>query len=203
MTALHFLSLSLCGSTTRRWPTIDSNAIRTQALLFSIWGIIFFKIKVNKSGSKELTVTASELNPPNPMATMMGLPDPYADAPNQKMTFAEYDMKMLRAALGQQFMQFVIVCGVHYKWGSVMPLVMSVSMALLNIPSNALVRLHLFNEDPSKLSPEDRDEITRPFKPKTPFGNMMEEMKKKQKQEELAAKKEEQRKLKKALKKEK
>jgi len=148
-----------------------------QLLLFTIWAIIFFLIKKDTSLTKSvMTVTASDLNPPNPLFTSMGVPDPNADTPAQTMTHAQYDFKTLRTALFQQVMQCCIVGGIHYKWGTVMPLVMSVSMAILNIPSNPLVRLHLLKEDPTKLEQKAALEITRPFKPKSPFGDMMEQM---------------------------
>ena len=90
------------------------------------------------------------------------------------MTHKEYDMKLWKTAFMGQIMQCVIVGGIHYKWGTVMPLVMSVIMALINAPSNPLVRLHIFGEDPSGLSPDKAAEITRPFSPaKSPFGSMM------------------------------
>merc|ERR1712146_726671 len=94
--------------------------------------------------------------------------------PAQKMTYQQYDMKLWKTAFFGQVMQCVVVGGIHYKWGSVMPLVMSVIMALINASSNPLVRLHIFSEDPSGLSPEKAAEITRPFaQPKSAFSSMM------------------------------
>ena len=92
------------------------------------------------------------------------------------MTYQQYDMKLWKTAFFGQVMQCVVVGGIHYKWGSVMPLVMSVIMALINAPSNPLVRLHIFSEDPSGLSPEKAAEITRPFaQPKSAFSQMMQQ----------------------------
>ena len=92
------------------------------------------------------------------------------------MTYQQYDMKLWKTAFFGQVMQCVVVGGIHYKWGSVMPLVMSVIMALINAPSNPLVRLHIFSEDPSGLSPEKAAEITRPFaQPKSAFSSMMQQ----------------------------
>ena len=94
-----------------------------------------------------------------------------------RMTHQQYDMKLWKTAFFGQIMQCVVVGGIHYKWAAVMPLVMSVIMALINAPSNPLVRLHIFNEDPSGLSPEKAAEITRPFsQPKSALSSMMADM---------------------------
>ena len=73
-----------------------------------------------------------------------------------------------------------------------MPLVMSVLMSMVNLSSNPLVRLHIFKEDPTKIEDASaRAEITRPFKPKNPLGDMMAEAKRKHEEAEAASKSDE------------
>lgn len=158
-----------------------------QAIMFLIWAIVYLSIKGDKSlEKKSLDVKKSDLTPPNPLANALGVKDPNSEGPAETMTFAAYDMKMWKSATFQQGMQAVVICFVHYKWGSVMPLVMSVLMSLVNMPSNPLVRVHLFKEDASKLTPDLAAEITRPFKPKTPFDAMMKDAQKKQEEAAIA-----------------
>ncbi len=56
-----------------------------QLLLLGLWGGVYARIQSSEELKKtEFSVTPSQLNPPNPMATAMGVPDPHAGEPAQK-----------------------------------------------------------------------------------------------------------------------
>jgi len=56
-----------------------------QVLMLALWAGVFQRIQSSEILAKtEFSVTPSQLNPPNPLATAMGVPDPHSGEPAQK-----------------------------------------------------------------------------------------------------------------------
>jgi len=68
-------------------------------------------------------------------------------SPAKEQTIQEYDMEKLKEALKQPLMGFVILGGIYYKWGSLMPLVMQVLMTPLQLYEAPLTQIHIFGKN--------------------------------------------------------
>jgi len=79
--------------------------------------------------------------------------------PAKEQTTKEYDMEKLKEAVKQPLMGFVILGGVYYKWGSVMPLVMQMLMTPMQLYEAPLTQIHLLGK-----------ELKRPFPVPSMFG---------------------------------
>ena len=56
-----------------------------QVLLLGLWAGVYVKIQSSETLKQtEFSVTPSQLNPPNPLATAMGVPDPHSGEPAQQ-----------------------------------------------------------------------------------------------------------------------
>jgi len=151
-------------------------------LLTAIWAYIW-SLASNNSDEAVVKVSEKDMQPPNPLADAMGANKHIPDE-KKEMTVAEYDMKQVRQKLQQVVMQVLIVGGIHYKWGTTLPLVMSSLMGLMNLPEDPLVRIYLFGATAA-----DDSSLKRPFKAKSPFGDAMAELKKKQEGDKKSHKK--------------
>jgi hypothetical protein len=103
----------------------------------------------------------------------------------KKMTIKEYDLGECQSKIQQVFMQSLIVGGIHYKWGSAIPLVMSSVMGLMDLPENPMFRLYVLGH---KIG--DKGLEKRPFKAKNPFSGMTDAMDKAKKDANKSALKE-------------
>lgn len=83
--------------------------------------------------------------------------------PACEQTKVEYDTSKWKEMMQQLCMGFLIVGGMHYKWGYTMPLVMQVVMTPLQLFENPLLQIHVFG----KAAVGD---LKRPFPTPNPFG---------------------------------
>lgn len=79
--------------------------------------------------------------------------------PAGEQTAKEYDMAQWKEAVKQPVIGCVILGGIYYKWGSIMPLVMQVLMTPMQLYEAPLTQIHLFGKKKS-----------RPFPTPNPFG---------------------------------
>jgi len=79
--------------------------------------------------------------------------------PATEQTTKDYDMAKLKEAAKQPIMSFVILGGIYYKWGSLMPLVMQVLMTPMQLYEAPLTQIHVLGK-----------KVTRPFAVASMFG---------------------------------
>lgn len=80
-------------------------------------------------------------------------------APASEKTVKEYDLAKNREHLKQNFMGLVILGGIYYKWGSVMPLLLQLVMTPMSLYESPLVEIYIFGKT-----------VSRPFPAPNPFG---------------------------------
>jgi hypothetical protein len=154
-------------------PAIRIFFIACQFLSSLLW-FLAKRIIDSKDEKQTLTFRPSDLVPPNPLGDALGVkvPEPANNEP-ETLTYAQYDTKVLRTAVNQLAMQTLIVGGIHYYTGSVLPLIMSSCMGLVNLYEAPLMQIHLLGKDPVS-----DEALKRPFRPKkSPFAAMAEEQK--------------------------
>jgi len=79
--------------------------------------------------------------------------------PATEQTTKEYDMAKIKEAVKQPLIGFVILGGIYYKWGSVMPLVMQMLMTPMQLYEAPLTQIHLLGKT-----------VKRPFVVPSMFG---------------------------------
>jgi len=79
--------------------------------------------------------------------------------PAKEQTTKEYDLEKLKEAAKQPIMGFVILGGIYYKWGSLMPLVMQVLMTPMQLYEAPLTQIHMMGK-----------KVPRPFAVASMFG---------------------------------
>lgn len=79
--------------------------------------------------------------------------------PAMVQTHKEYDLAQWKEAVKQPLIGFVILGGIYYKWGSLMPLVMQLLMTPMTVYEAPLTQIHILGK-----------EKTRPFPKPNPFG---------------------------------
>merc|ERR1712194_483694 len=67
-------------------------------------------------------------------------------SPAKEQTIKEYDMDKFKEALKQPVMGAVIMGGIYYKWGSLMPLVMHVLMTPMQFYESPLTQIHIMGK---------------------------------------------------------
>jgi len=144
-----------------------------KAIELIIYGMLYFRIVGNKS-EDTIMVSEKDLQPPNPLAKMLGVEEEEENSPKEKLSHGEYDLRVLMTEFKQMVMQTFFVLLIHVQWGVPIPMVMSVLMALLNKPDNALFRIYILQHSPY-------GDLKRPFKKKSALDNLMGAATKKQK----------------------
>eukprot|EP00467_Chlorarachnion_reptans_P016927 CAMPEP_0114513218 /NCGR_PEP_ID=MMETSP0109-20121206/15435_1 /TAXON_ID=29199 /ORGANISM="Chlorarachnion reptans, Strain CCCM449" /LENGTH=201 /DNA_ID=CAMNT_0001693041 /DNA_START=55 /DNA_END=660 /DNA_ORIENTATION=+ len=141
-----------------------------------IYGMLYFRI-TSKPNDKTVVVSERDMQPPNPLANMLGL-DEEEEEENSKetLTYTQYDLRVLIAEFKQTVIQSCIVTVIHVQWGYLIPMVIPVLTALVNKSDNALFRIHMLGHPP-------QPELKRPFKKKSAFGGLMPQRKPKKKKE--------------------
>lgn len=147
--------------------------------LLLLWLYVLFAQVQKRDDNRILEVTAAELQPPNPLGDMFSSNKMPKDKKKEKMTYRQHDEGQCKEKIKQIMMQGLIVGGIHWKWGTVLPLVMSVVMALVDLPENPIVRIYLRGHQDT----EDKN-LKRPFKAKTPFSGFQDAMEKAKKVQE-------------------
>merc|ERR1712166_143178 len=143
--------------------------ITGKLLMLAFWGYVYLGIQSN-SDTRLIKVTPSDLQAPNPFAKALGA-EAAGSGVAEVMTTVEYDMKVLIQKLTQLGMQCCIIGFLHYYNGLVIPLVLSVIMGIVAIPSDQLTQIYVLKRAPT--TPEYASDLKRPFKQQSPFGDMM------------------------------
>eukprot|EP00656_Telonema_subtile_P003741 TRINITY_DN11691_c0_g1_i1.p1 TRINITY_DN11691_c0_g1~~TRINITY_DN11691_c0_g1_i1.p1 ORF type:complete len:215 (+),score=82.39 TRINITY_DN11691_c0_g1_i1:142-786(+) len=138
-------------------------------IVVGLYGYVYLHV-TKSTDTREIKVSAADLQPPNPFAKAMGADLMDTEAP-ETMTCAEYDMKMLKSKLSQLLMQCCIIGFLHYYNGLVIPLILSVVMGMSALPNDQLIQIHVLGRDPT--DPDYASDLKRPFKQHSPFGDMM------------------------------
>merc|ERR1712032_1253533 len=82
-------------------------------------------------------------------------------APAKEQTTKEYDMAQWKEAVKQPLIGCVILGGIYYKWGSIMPIVLQMLMTPMTLYEAPLTQIHLLGK-----------QKTRPFVVASPFGGL-------------------------------
>ena len=146
--------------------------VLAQVGLFALWQYISMKIKQSED-KRTMDVSEADLQPSNPLGDMLGADKLMPDEKKVKkpMLFKDYDEKQIQEKIKGIFMQSMITGGIHYQWGSVLPLIMSSTMALIDIPENPLVKIYILG----KKDTED-ETLKRPWKAPSPFAGITDAM---------------------------
>eukprot|EP00474_Spongospora_subterranea_P003288 CRZ03746.1 hypothetical protein [Spongospora subterranea] len=119
------------------------------AVLFISIGVLLFvirrKISSQPGGDKIIEIRESDLEPPNPMAKFMGDEDSTTPSSTISMTHTEFDMKKWNAEVKKLSIQSCIVAAIHLKWGYLVPIVISPTMALFGLVTMPLFEIHILN----------------------------------------------------------
>eukprot|EP00469_Lotharella_globosa_P014136 CAMPEP_0167826676 /NCGR_PEP_ID=MMETSP0112_2-20121227/10187_1 /TAXON_ID=91324 /ORGANISM="Lotharella globosa, Strain CCCM811" /LENGTH=197 /DNA_ID=CAMNT_0007729187 /DNA_START=35 /DNA_END=625 /DNA_ORIENTATION=- len=140
-----------------------------------LYATLYYRISSQKR-EKTVEVSEKDMQPPNPLASMLGIDEDDDSVEKEKLTHTEYDKRVLAGEFKQTLLQTCIISMIHARWGVLIPMVVSVLMALVNKPDNALVRIYLFGEKESA-------DLKRPFKSKSGFADMMAPKKTKKKKD--------------------
>merc|ERR1711934_39001 len=165
-------------------------------LVLALYAAIYKGIQ-NNQDTRTVKVTQADLQPPNPFQKAMGA-DSFNSSVPDIYTYPVYDQLMLNQKFTQLVMQCCIIGFLHYYQGLVIPLVLSVVMGVYSLPSEPLVQIYLRGRDPT--NPEYAQELKRPFKPQSAFGDMLKPWQDMQEAQKKQEEKREARKAKKAAK---
>merc|ERR1719163_886981 len=100
-----------------------------QVLCFGVLYLTYQKINMMVDDGKKIKI---------PEVKQMG----QVVAPAKEQTAKEYDMEKLKEALKQPVIGFLILGGIYYKWGSLMPLVMQMLMTPMTLYEAPLTQIH-------------------------------------------------------------
>ncbi|GAB5372830.1 hypothetical protein AAMO2058_001698200 [Amorphochlora amoebiformis] len=142
--------------------------------------VLYFRIGANTS-EKTVDVSEKDMQPPNPLASMMGIDVEEEEQEKERLTYSEYDSRVLFAQFKQTLMQTIVITLIHYKWGYLIPMVVTVFMAIINKLDNPLVRIYIKGES-------GYADLKRPFKNKSPFSDLMGKPTKSKKKKEKSKK---------------
>lgn len=117
-----------------------------QVLCLIVIYMIYLQIQKMPDGGKKLKI---------PEVKQMG----QVVKPAIEQTPKEYDMDQLKEAVKQPLIGFVVIMGIYYKWGSLLPLVMQMLMTPMHLYEAPLAQIHLLGKTK-----------TRPFPAPNPFG---------------------------------
>lgn len=137
-------------------------AVGTTLTLLSI-ALLYFRIQ-SADDKQIIVLTKAELNPPQPMAAMLGAPaEPDANKPLQ-MTIKEHDLTRLRSLASGVLTSLAITLALHLWKNFMPPIILQSVMSLAGVLGSELAKLHLFGQ-----SEKTNKDLKRPWKPKSPF----------------------------------
>lgn len=125
---------------------VEIGYIAVQIVCLAVLYFIYDKINKMEDDGKKIKI---------PEVKQMG----QVVTPATEKTTKEYDMAQLKEAVKQPVIGCVILCGIYYKWGSLMPLVLQMLMTPMQLYEAPLTQIHLLG----KKKP-------RPFPVPNPFG---------------------------------
>jgi len=136
------------------------------SLALGLCAVLYLKIRA-ADDKQILNLTGADLNPPQPLAAMIGAP-PAPDA-NEQMTLThrEYDLYKLRTVLKTAMTAAAVTLALHYWKGFMPPLVLQSMLAPAGVLNSELAQIHLFGKNPAKLK-----ELKRPWKPKSALSGL-------------------------------
>lgn len=147
----------------KRLDQEDPDVITSTRLAFAAYLMFYLAynaiLHVRVTSARDLT----ELEVPVSPVPSLPLPNPDAvsgDTKTRKSTVLAYDLNMLSSARKSWLFHVAILTLIHFKTGSVSPLIMSAVTALARIPDDPLCRLHI-RRQPSVGS------LKRPFPPES------------------------------------
>lgn len=161
---------------TRQFDEKDENIVFGFRLYFTIVTILIAGLYshinnncIKASDDEEvLMLSEKDLQPANPIADAMGA-DNNLDAEKKPWTVSDYDTKICNEKIKQMAIQTLIICAIHYKWEYIVPLILSPTMALINLIDDKLVAIYMLGKDPKK-----DPSLKRPFAaPKGAFDDLM------------------------------
>jgi len=112
---------------------VEAAYVVVQVLCFTVLYLMYDRINKMADDGKKIKI---------PEVKQMG----QVVSPAKEQTTKEYDMEKLKEAVKQPLMGFVILGGIYYKWGSVMPLVMQVLMTPMQLYESPLFQIHLLGK---------------------------------------------------------
>jgi hypothetical protein len=143
-------------------------------LTFITLGLLYLRIQ-SANDNQELVVTGADLNPPQPLASMMGAPaDPEANKP-QTITVKAYDMLKWNALLKAAMTTIAITTALHLWKGFMPPLILQSVLAVANVLTSEIAGIHFLGQ-----TQKNDPALKRPFKPKSMwsgFADLKKEMK--------------------------
>lgn len=161
---------------TRQFDEKDENVVFGFRLYFTIVTIViaglytFIKTNCIKASDDEkiLMLSEKDLQPANPIADAMGA-EQGLNEEKKPWKVSEYDTKVCDEKIKQMAIQTLIICGIHYKWEYIVPLILSPTMALINLVDDKLIAIYFLGKDPEKDA-----SLKRPFAaPKGAFDDLM------------------------------
>jgi hypothetical protein len=129
---------------------VEIGYVVVQVICFAILFLIYTKVKGKPDGGAKIKI---------PEVKQMG----QVVSPACEQTPKEYDMAKVMEAMKQPVMGMVITCGIYYKWGTLLPLMMQLLMTPLTLYETPLFRIYILGK-----------EMPRPFPvPAGPFDALM------------------------------
>mmetsp|Transcript_13682 Transcript_13682/g.16972 ORF Transcript_13682/g.16972 Transcript_13682/m.16972 type:complete len:214 (-) Transcript_13682:1062-1703(-) len=132
------------------------------------WLYIYTVVKA-RNDQTVLKISESDLQPSNALADALKPKEEEKDDEKTDMKVVEYDIRKVLEKAKQLLIQSAVIAGVHYKWGHLLPLVISSVSGLVGLADDALVRIYVFGA-----KEEHSPELKRPFKSKSPFSDLTE-----------------------------
>jgi len=128
-------------------------AVNAMVLMFIVL-VTFLRIQCGTDKAK-IVVKESDLEMANPLQDLMGGERKGKDV---EITVKEYDSLKFRGTIMTTIASILITGYVHYKYAAIPPLVFQTLLGFEAIATNALVRIHMFCQIPSR-----HKELRRPF----------------------------------------
>jgi hypothetical protein len=125
---------------------VEALYVIVQLACFTVLYLTYDKINKMADGGEKIKI---------PETKQMG----QVVAPAKVQTVKEYDMEKIKESIKQPLIGFLILGGIYYKWGSLMPLVMQVLMTPMQLYEAPLTQIHFFGKT-----------IKRPFVVPSMFG---------------------------------
>eukprot|EP00427_Karlodinium_veneficum_P025129 CAMPEP_0169119102 /NCGR_PEP_ID=MMETSP1015-20121227/31364_1 /TAXON_ID=342587 /ORGANISM="Karlodinium micrum, Strain CCMP2283" /LENGTH=229 /DNA_ID=CAMNT_0009181933 /DNA_START=71 /DNA_END=760 /DNA_ORIENTATION=+ len=105
-----------------------------QVLCFSVLYMTYMKIKARVDDGKKIKI---------PEVKQFG----QVVAPAKEQTTKEYDMEKMMEAVKQPVIGALVLGGIYYKWGSLMPLVLQLIMTPTQLYEAPLTQIYFFGKD--------------------------------------------------------
>jgi len=112
---------------------VEIGYVVVQLACFAVLYFVYMKINTMLDDGKKIKI---------PEVKQMG----QVVTPATEQTAKEYDMAKLKEQVKQPLIGFVILGGIYYKWGSLMPLVMQILMTPMTLYEAPTTQIHLLGK---------------------------------------------------------